>query len=161
MSGTRNPLAKKCSHGRSKNLKAPKKNYFRHGATRSRRGRPIPEKKPPPANGQRLVFPRNKLNGTFEDNISRVPPIDTEMPKEELTPFWQILETVENYNTVKITQESTKRGRICWALICGFILLCIIFGAVAAPWLVGVGLFVGFCVIGAMVIWIQQLYVDK
>jgi hypothetical protein len=161
MSGTRNPLAKKCSHGRSKNLKAPKKNYYRHGAIRSRQNRPVPEKKPPPANGQRLVFPRNKLDGTFGDNFSRVPPIDTEMPKEELTLFWLTLGTVENYNTVKITQEATKRGRISCAVICGFILLCIIVGAVAAPWLVGVGLFVGFCVFGGMVIWVQQLYVDK
>ena len=137
MSATRNSLAKKSSHRHSKNLKAPKRNHCHRFRGRSRpRGpilRNIPSNKPPPANGQRLVFLRNGINGTFVDNCSWVPPIGTEMPREGLRPFWQTLETVENYNLDKIHLDRDKRANILKAFFLGFFLVGIILCFISAP----------------------------
>lgn len=161
MSGTRTSLAKKSSDSNRKNLKAPKKHYFRHTYTRTRRSRPIPEKKPPNTTGQRLVFTRNRLSGVFEDFGSRVPPIDTAMPREALMPFWQSLETIENYSTVKITQQASKRGKIGCASICACLLIIIVLGSIGVEWLFVVGFFVGVCAVMALFTWIQKNHMKQ
>ena len=157
MSGSRTSLAKKSSHGSRKNLKAPKKHHMHHRRHRTR-SRPVPEKKPPPADGNRLVFPRSKLTGVFEDNCSRIPPIDTAMPKEDLMPFWCDLNMIDNYDTTKITQETEKRGKIGCLACCIFFVIIIIVGIVAVPWLIAVTFFIGVCTVMSMLFFIQKAY---
>jgi hypothetical protein len=161
MSGTRASLAKKSSDSDRKNLKAPKKHYFRRMHHRTRRSRHIPENKPPIATGGRLVFTRNRLSGVFEDCGSRVAPIDTEMPKEALMPFWQSLETIENYSTVKITQKASKRGKIGCASICVCLLVIIVLGSMGVEWLFVVGFFVGACAIMGLFSWIHKDHLEQ
>jgi hypothetical protein len=161
MSGTRTSLAKKSSDSNRKNLKTPKRHYLRRWHHRTRRSRPIPEKKPPNATGQRLVFTRNILSGVFEDCGSRVPPIDTAMSKEALMPFWQSLETIENYSTVKITQKVSKRGKIGCASICVCMLAIIVLGSMGVEWLFVVGFFVGACAIMGLFSWIHKDHLEQ
>lgn len=158
MSRTRTSLAKKSSDSNTKNLKAPKKHYYRPMYHRSNRSRPIPEKVPPPTTGQRLVFTRNIVSGVFEDSGSRVPPIDIAMPKEALMPFWQSLETIENYSTVKITQQASKRGKMGMATVCTFFIVFIVLGSIAVPWLLPIAFFLVVAAVILLFFWIQQDY---
>ena len=159
MSGTTRSLAKKSSHGDRKNLKAPKKLHYRNGPSRS--SRPKIVKKPPPANGNRLVFLPSNESMVFQDNCARVQPIDTAMSKADLMPFWQILETVENYDTTIINQESNKRGKIGCAVLVVFFIGIIVIGIVAIPWLIGVGAFLSVAMMLTMFFFIQKPYFEK
>lgn len=157
MSDTVRSLAKKSSNSFRKNLKAPKKHHYRHGLSRTRR-RPVLVKQPPRANGNILVFPQSKLSGVFEDNCSRVPPIDNAMPKEDLMPFWHILETIENYDTTKISQDANKRGKIGCFVVCIFFIGILVIGIVAVGFLIAVAFFLGVCSAMAMFFWVQKKY---
>jgi hypothetical protein len=157
MSETMRSLAKKSPHSFRKNLKAPKKHHFRHGISRSR-SRPVPVKKPPSANGNRLVFPQSKLSGVFEDNCSRVPPIENAMPKEDLMPFWHILETIENYDTTKISQDMNKRGKISCFIVCILFIGILVIGFVAVGFLIAVAFFLGVCALMTIFFFVQKKY---
>jgi ABC-type Fe3+-siderophore transport system permease subunit len=78
------------------------------------------------------------------------------MPKEALMPFWQRLETIENYSTVKITQQASKRGKIGCAIIFALFIVIIVLGSITVLWLFAVGFFLVAAAIIILHSWMQK-----